>query len=367
MIKNETNRRSSLRAIVSFFLYQEKRENNLKKIKIEKMVRWKMLKEMYEQNDVSSETLHSLERLSVFNWKTGGRGHWRFIIDESLIPEKMGGMDLTYASWRRWMERFYGDIVYFDVKNPNRIFVKENKMGWMIGKKGWRIKKLQENFKRKIELIQTKLIVDYVHVPDPFINVLEMSVLGNKSFHDKFIREIKNLLKDENIWDNNYHFNNSIKKIEAYFGLNYQRILKEKIWFETARIFPDLSNFTGFRQGDFQKAEKYEYYHPFMKNEFSKQFLRELFELKRRIKEEDEKIRKDHSTVFLDFSSNIPYIAIDYMSKNLTSIPHSVHDFKLKRFDIEKTLEYFLECYSPKEKKYLKMPKLIFREDELNE
>jgi len=115
--------------------------------------------------------LQELKKNVLFSWHTGGRGHWTFILEEDSIPHdlykeiieeiKMNSLDielkeLDFNSFKTWVSYNFSDHVYF--LNAHSWLIPEPKMGFMIGKGGWRIKALKKAFNLSIKLIPVKKI-----------------------------------------------------------------------------------------------------------------------------------------------------------------------------------------------------------------
>jgi hypothetical protein len=323
---------------------------------------------IYLTNRVSYSILHNLENRALFSHKTGGRGHWRFLILEKEVPpeyfEKIKEnaivyQKINYQEFKEWLEQHYGDCFYFPEDRPDTILVKENKMGWIIGKKGWRIKTIQRQFKRKINLIQTKYLKYAIKVPTPFSQKLQLEYIERGTIYKEFFKELKTQIEKYRIWDNNFYKEKTEKAIKRYFEKNHHAIKKKRIWQEIASLIPDLSNW-GFRSADWKYDEKYHKNHPFMQNQTSKTFLKQMYILKRKVIEKEKELEeKEKSTFSFRFSLNLKLILINYLTKVLDKIPQSIKDLEgplSKRIDIEKTFKDILECYNFKKGEYTKRP-----------
>lgn len=100
--------------------------------------------------------LEKLAKDSLFFWRTGGKGNWEFIVKEEFIPPNLK----YHANWEcdksqliKFLKRRYSDTFLFLPELPGIIHVPEHKMGWAIGKKGWRIKEIKKIFNSEIKFI----------------------------------------------------------------------------------------------------------------------------------------------------------------------------------------------------------------------
>lgn len=118
------------------------------------------LQYIYATNSNSFSLLREIESKALFSHKTGGRGHWHFIIESEYIPNELNSIvnwECNWEQFQKFLMEYYPDCFFIPSNSEQlAIFVKESKVGWIIGKGGWRIKKLRSFF-GKITLIPVKL------------------------------------------------------------------------------------------------------------------------------------------------------------------------------------------------------------------
>jgi len=311
--------------------------------------------------------LNNLERNSLFHHKTGGRGHWNFVIDYNKIKDlSIHHNKLDYNSFKKWMQKFYGDVFYFSNENPRIIYVKNNKMGWVIGKGGWRIKKLQQEF-GVIKLIETflldsgEILGEIIEIPEPLRNNLNITSISRYYYPD-LIRELLLEMETYRIWDNNYYKEVEKNTITPFFKKNFSKILKKQIKFKVSELTPDLGNW-GFRTGDLEYDLKYHSDHPFFNFENTKKLLLDLYQIKKLIREKDRELENSekYKYIFLNLNANIPHQLVEFISEQLEKIPNSVTDIEstISGIDIQKTVEFIINCYNANTAKYEKKPRII--------
>ena len=326
-----------------------------------------MLVSIYLQRDEYSLIKH-LERNSLFHHKTGGRGHWNFIINSKFIDsKKIHYNDLNYESFKEWLKEFYSDCFHFPNDNSKIIFVKENMMGWIIGKGGWRIKKLQQEF-GEIKLIQTyttyqgKVSGEIIEIPELFRNNLNITSISYYCYPN-LIREILSEMESYCIWDNNYRKSVVDDVITPFFKKNFSKILKRQIWLKVSELIPDLRNW-GFRTGDLNYDLKYNSDHAFFSNNKTRKLLLDLYQIKILIRKKDQELRDSnkYKYIFLDYNSHLSILLIEFISKLLNEIPTSIADIENaigSGINVKKTVEVIIDCYNPTTAKYEKRPHII--------
>lgn len=327
-----------------------------------------MLVSIYSERNYS--LTNRLEKDAIFHHKTGGRGHWNFIIDYNKIKDISPSIhynELDYESFKKWIQEFYDDIFYFSNENTKIIYVKNNRMGWAIGKGGWRIKKLQQEF-GEIRLIQTyttyptKNSGEIIEIPELFRDNLNIASISSYSY-PKLTKELLSEMEPYNIWDDNYYKKVIENVILPFFKENFRLILKKQIWLKVSELTPDLRNW-GFRTGDLDYDLKYNSDHAFFSNNKTKKLLLDLYQIKKLIIKKDQELRRSnkYKYVFLDFSSNLPSLLVNFLCKRLKKIPMSVADIERaidSGIDVEKTVEIIMNCYNNNTAKYEKKPNII--------
>ena len=327
-----------------------------------------MLVSIYSERNYSLTGI--LERDALFHHKTGGRGHWNFIIDYNKIKDISPSIyynELDYESFKEWLREFYSDCFYFSDEDPKIIFVKENMMGWIIGKGGWRIKKLQQEF-GEIKIIQTyttyqgKVSGEIIEIPEQLRFNLNITSISSYSY-PILTKELLSEMEPYNIWDDNYHKKVIDDVIMPFFKKNFSKILKKQIWLKVSELTPDLRNW-GFRTGDLDYDLKYNSDHAFFSNNKTKKLLFDLYQIKKLIIKKDQELRRSnkYKYVFLDYNSNIASLLINFISGQLNRMPTSVADIERvigNGINVKKTVEIIINCYNPTTAKYEKKPNII--------
>nr|URC17507.1 MAG: hypothetical protein [Lokiarchaeota virus Skoll Meg22_1214] len=121
---------------------------------------------LIKDSNINRHVMEQIKFRSLFFWRTGGGGHFECIIKEEALKE-LGEYDINKANMAGtcttrdlidYLQSNYWDVVYIPKDFPQDpvMYVFEKMMGFMIGKKGFRVKAMSQIIGRRIKLIKTK-------------------------------------------------------------------------------------------------------------------------------------------------------------------------------------------------------------------